>query len=447
MPHRLPSAAQRPVEAELAPLQIHALSHDGRGIGRLEDGKAVFVSGALPGETVRWQRTRRSRKLDEGRVLDVLEPSPQRVVPRCAHFGRCGGCVLQHLAPEAQLEAKQQALVEALERIGRVRPERVLEPLGGPLWGYRRKARLSVRYVEKKGRVLVGFRESGGRLVAELSRCEILAPSVGRKLEALATLIGSLDAAREIPQIEVSSGDEVVALVLRHLRPLSVSDRQRLRAFGAEHGLVILLQPGGIDSVEPLDPPAPRLAYALDGGALRLEFAPLDFIQVNAALNQAMVAQAMGLLAPRPDERILDLFCGLGNFTLPLARRAAWVGGVEGDAGLIARARHNAASNGLHNLDFHVADLREPQPREPWAREAWDALLLDPPRSGADALLDWFPLRRIGRILYVSCHPGSLARDAGILVQQQGFRLVAVGVMDMFPHTAHVESMALFERG
>jgi 23S rRNA (uracil1939-C5)-methyltransferase len=426
-------------------LEITDLSHDGRGVAR-HDGKAVFVSGALRGERVRARRTRRHRQYDEAETLEVLSAAPERVAPRCAHFGVCAGCVLQHLDPAAQIAAKQHTLLENLERIGAVHPERVLPALTGEVWGYRRRARLSVRRVDKKNRTLVGFREANGRYVAEVSRCEVLHPAVGTRIGELAELIESLDARHAIPQIEVAIGDADAALVLRHLQPLGESDRARLAAFAERTGLVLLLQPGGVDSVETLRPPARPLSFRLPAYALDIAFEPLDFVQVNAAINERMIEHALALLDPEPGERVLDLFCGLGNFTLPLALRAARVSGVEGDAGLIARARANAERNAIANVEYHVADLAQDQRQAPWSKAVHELLLLDPPRAGAAAVLEYLPGPGTRRVVYVSCHPGSLARDAGTLVHRHGFALRAAGVMDMFPHTAHVESIALFER-
>lgn len=426
-------------------LDITDLSHDGRGVAR-HDGKAVFVRGALAGERVLARVTQRHRHYDDAQVEQILVVSPDRVEPRCPHFGVCGGCALQHLAPEAQIVAKQRVLAENFERIGHVEPKRWLAPLTSAVWGYRRKGRLSVKYVDKKGKALVGFREENGRYVADLTRCEVLAPAVGERIAAIAALVGTLASVREIPQIEIAAGDDVTALIFRHLQPLAEADRAALIAFGQVHGLAIYLQPGGNDSVHPLWPEDARLAFRIDAADVELEFRPLDFIQVNSAMNEAMIAHALALLDPQPTDRVLDLFCGLGNFTLPLARRSAHVVGVEGEHALIERARHNAVRNGIDNVDYHVANLLDDQRETPWARQRYEKILLDPPRSGAQAVFDYLPRKDTGRIVYVSCHPASLARDAGILVEKHGYKLKAAGVMDMFPHTAHVESIALFER-
>jgi 23S rRNA (uracil1939-C5)-methyltransferase len=430
---------------------ITDLGHDGRGVARV-DGKAVFVSGALLGEQVLLRLRKRHRHFDEAEVVEVLTASPHRVEPRCRHFGACGGCSLQHMDGAAQIEAKQRVLAENFERIGKVTPQAWLPPLTGEPWGYRRKGRLSVRNVEKKGRVLVGFREeSNPRFVADVQHCEVMHPALGPKIGLLAELINGLQAAGDIAQVEFSAGDDTMALVFRHMQPLSEHDLAALAGFGRQHDLAIYLQPGGNSSVHPLWPGKPRLAFRIGSDVARfadveLEFEPLDFVQVNAGMNQRMLARALELLDPQPADRVLDLFCGLGNFTLPIARRVAEVAGVEGEHGLVERAAQNATRNGIGNARFHVANLFEDQRGSDWARQPWDKILLDPPRAGADKVLDYLPHKQTRRIVYVSCHPASLARDAGILVNRNGFKLSSAGVMDMFPHTAHVESIALFER-
>jgi 23S rRNA (uracil1939-C5)-methyltransferase len=429
-----------------AEVEVTDLSHDGRGVARI-DGKAVFVRGALPGERATVRIVRRKRSFDEAEVVTLHNRSPDRVEPRCAHYGQCAGCSLQHLSPEAQIAAKQHVLAENFERIGKVAPERWLAPLTDSPWGYRRKGRLSVKHVAKKGRVLVGFRETNPRFVADVRRCEVLDPHLGTRIEALGDMLGTLEAAAQIPQIEFAAGDDGMALVVRHLAPLGQGDRDALVGFAREHGFAIYLQPGGLDSVHPLWPESPSLSFTLPDAQVTLAFEPLDFVQVNAGMNRRMITQALELLAPEPDDRVLDLFCGLGNFTLPVARHAAQVEGVEGDTDLVRRAAANAVSNGIDNARFHVADLFEDHRHAAWARADWDMLLLDPPRAGADKVLAYLPGKHARRVVYVSCHPGSLARDAQILVGMHGFRLAAAGVMDMFPHTAHVESIALFERG
>jgi 23S rRNA (uracil1939-C5)-methyltransferase len=432
-------------------IEILNLTHDGRGVARREDGKAVFVSGALPGEIVIAQQTGRQRSFDEARTLEVLRPSQERVTPRCAHFGTCGGCALQHLDEAGQILAKQQVLVDNLERIGHVVPGALLPPLTDVAWGYRRKGRFSVRRVEKKNKTLVGFREQDPRFVADIAHCHTVIPEIGEKVSALAALVDALDARGEIPQIEFIAGDPTpdnsgIVLVFRHLAPLSVGDRDALVAFAKQHGFMIHLQPGGIESVHALWPEQATLSFHLPQWKIELCFRPLDFIQVNAGLNQKMIAAALELLDAQPQDRVLDLFCGLGNFTLPLARGVREVVGVEGDHGLVQRARDNARHNSIANAHFHAADLVQDLRGHVWMREGFDRLLLDPPRSGADVVLKQLPLEGLKRIVYVSCHPASLARDAGYLVNERGWKLRSAGVMDMFPHTAHVESIALFER-
>lgn len=431
-------------------LDIVSLGHDGRGIARRPDGdanagKTVFVSGALPGERVMAKQTAKSRHFDEAATVEVLSASADRVEPRCPHFGVCGGCVLQHLAEDKQILSKQQVLIDNLQRIGHVQPGTLLPPLTDAAWGYRRKGRLSVRRVEKKDKTLVGFREADPRFVADLSVCYTVIPQIGEKLGAISALVDAMDGRRDVPQIEFIAGDAAVVLVFRHLQPLSDRDREALVAFAQAQDFAIFLQPGGIDSVHALWPETVPLSFALPQWNIELNFRPLDFIQVNAGLNQKMIAKTLELLDVQPDDRVLDLFCGLGNFTLPLARVAREVVGVEGEAGLVVRARENATHNALENVQFHAADLAQDLSGLPWMRAGFDTLLLDPPRSGADAVLKQLPLKGLKRIVYVSCHPGSLARDAGYLVNERGWKLKAAGVMDMFPHTAHVESIAVFE--
>jgi 23S rRNA (uracil1939-C5)-methyltransferase len=427
-------------------LTIHALSHDGRGVARNPDGKTVFVHGALAGETVMARLTQTRKSHDEADAVEVLAASPDRVVPHCAHFGVCGGCSLQHLRPDAQVAAKQQALLDALEHIGKVAPERVLAPLVNETpWGYRRKARLGVKYVPKKGKVLVGFRERGTPYITDLTECPVLHPKIAGLLQPLGALIGGLGLRERVPQVEVAMDDSQLVLIFRVLDEPSASDLEALAAFGREHALSVYLQPGGPDTVAPLGE-AVELAYELPDFAVTLGFLPTDFTQVNSGINRQMVNHALALLEVAPEEQVLDLFCGVGNFSLPLATRARRVVGVEGDAGLVERARANAARNGLDNIGFHVANLYADLERPPWLGEHYDKVLLDPPRSGAFEVLEHLPKLGAKRLVYVSCYPGTLARDAGELVDQLGYRLLAAGVMDMFPHTAHVESIALFEQ-
>jgi 23S rRNA (uracil1939-C5)-methyltransferase len=420
------------------------LAHDGRGVARL-GGKAVFVDGALPGERVRLRVIKRRRQFDDAGLVDVLIASPDRVVPACAHFGICGGCSLQHLSAQAQLAAKERQLLDNLERIGRVRPERVLAPLRGPAWAYRRRARLGVKYVHKKGRVLAGFREREKPYIADLRRCEVLQEPLANLPRDLAALVETLTIREKIPQVEVSAGDTAIALVFRVLEAPGPDDADKIAAFGALHGLQIFLQTGGLDTVRPLRPDYPPLTYAVDGGQVVIEFGPVDFIQINREINASMVTAALELLVPTDSDTALDLFSGLGNFTLPLARRTARVVGIEGDAALVAKAGANAARNGVGNAAFFRENLFEPAQFGPWATERYDLVLLDPPRAGAAALLPRMAHWRPRRVVYISCHPGSLARDAENLVYILGFKLICAGVMDMFPQTTHVESIAVFE--
>ena len=432
-----------PVEAE-----IESLTHDGRGLTHV-DGKAVFVHGALPGERVRFRYTRLQKRHDEGTVTEVLRASPQRVTPRCPHFGVCGGCSLQHMEAAAQIDMKQDILKDVLSRIGKVAPEIWLPPLAAGHWGYRRKARLGAKWVQKKGRVLLGFRERSASFIADLSRCETLHPAVGERLSALSDLIQRLSIRDQIPQVEVAMGDGPCVLIFRVLTPPCAADLGLLQDFAAAEGLHLYLQEGGPETIRPLPGQGVELGFDLPAYAVRLGFEPTDFTQVNLELNRLMVDQALALLDPQPEDRVLDLFCGLGNFTLPLARRAGQVLGLEGDAGLVERGRANAQRNRLANAEFRLADLyREPQPElcpTPWGSTTFDKALLDPPRSGAWQVLDLLPVAGVRRLVYVSCYPATLARDADHLVNTLGYRLVAAGAMDMFPQTAHVEAMALFE--
>ena len=423
---------------------VSALNHDGEGV--VHAGKTAFVNGALPGEHVRFRRRRRHRRHDEAELLEVLEAAPQRVTPRCAQFGLCGGCALQHLEGAAQLAHKDLQLRENLARLGHVEPERWLEPLDGPQWEYRRRARLGARFVQGKGRSLVGFRERLSTYITDIGHCHVLAPPAGALLRPLGELLSALAIRERVPQIELAIADGVTALVVRVLTEPGDVDLERLRAFEREQGVRFYLQPGGPASVRPLTEPAPELSYALPESGVTLRFEPGDFLQVNAAMNRLLVERTIELLAPDAGARVLDLFCGLGNFTLPLARHAGSVVGVEGDAGLIERARANAVRNGFDNVRFHAADLAAPpQAGAPWLAGGATHVLLDPPRVGAQALLPAVAALRPRRVVYVSCHPATLARDLGLLVHEHGFKLLAAGVADMFPQTTHVESLAVLE--
>ncbi len=423
---------------------IESLSHEGRGITHI-NGKTVFVFGALPGERVQLQIQKIRRKFDEAVTLDVLEPSASRIAARCEAFSVCGGCSMQHLSSDDQVALKQDTLLEMMQHAG-VQPAEVVVPLRSAVWGYRRKARLGVKYVPKKGRVLVGFRERSSPFIADMKRCEVLIPEVGHQLQELSELIGNLDARATIPQIEVAADDTHVVLVFRHLEPLSDADRQRLIDFGQSRDFWIQLQPAGPDSVVSLYPTEQKLCFKpLSDDSLTIEFAALDFVQVNNELNQQMVLQALEWLMVDRNDRVLDLFCGLGNFTLPLANRCDHVTGVEGDRVMVERARQTARNLQVNNTDYFVADLETPDLKSGWMKQTYDRLLLDPPRSGAQAMAERIGRFGASRIVYVSCQPSTLARDAA-LICNQGYKLAKLGIMDMFPQTSHVESMALFER-
>lgn len=431
-------------EPEIA--RISGVTHDGRGIAAVS-GKKVFVAGALEGEEVQFLRRKRRRNFDEAELLDVIEASPDRIDARCAAFGRCGGCALQHVAEAQQRDIKFRALADNLERIGRAQPEQWLHPLVGPGWHYRRRARLAVKDVPAKGRVLVGFRERHAPFITDMHRCEVLARPIDGLIDALSELVGSLSIRARLPQIEVAVADNAVALVFRVLDPPTDEDRTALVAFADQHALRVYLQSGGPDTLERLDDAdAAPLHYSLPDFNVRIEFDPIGFVQVNSEINRQMVALAIELLGPSATDRVLDLYCGIGNFSLPLATRCGEVLGVEGDPLLVAAAEKNATVNQLGNARFRQADLAKIDGSERWLRDGWDRVLLDPARSGAAELVRCMHVAGPKRIVYVSCHPGTLARDTAILVHEQGYRLTAAGIIDMFPHTAHVESVAVFEK-
>lgn len=436
---RLPQA---PIE-----LDIDRISHEGRGIGH-NDGRTVFVQGALPGERVSVDIHRQRRRQQEGQALSVVaEAAADRVTPPCEFFGVCGGCSLQHMDPAAQVRHKETTLAELLRHGGDVVPDRWLAPLTGPTAGYRRRARLGVKYVPRKDdRVLVGFRERFSPFVADIESCHVLDARVGDLLVALADLVRGLTIPDRIAQIEVAAGDDSVGLVFRNLRELAPVDREALIAFGHAHDLLIFEQPGNESTVAPVGHSTERLHYRLDEFGLSFAFAPTDFTQINAAINRQMVPQAIEQLALDPESRVLDLFCGLGNFTLPIARQAASVFGVEGAEALVSRGRENAALNGIDNARFEAADLTRLAPDADWLGGGIDRVLLDPPRSGALEVLPAIAGLGPSRIVYVSCGPSTLARDAGELVHRYGYRLETAGLMDMFPHTGHAEAMAVFSR-
>lgn len=431
------------IEAAPETFRIIDLTHDGRGVARSE-GKTLFVEGGLPGETVEAIRVKRRRTHDEARVVSLLQSAHDRVDPPCPHFQSCGGCSLQHLSEPAQLAAKEKVLLDNLRRIGDVAPDAVFPAIHGPGLGYRRRARLGVRWVEGKGRALVGFRERFSSFIADIDSCPVLAPPADRLVRPLSDLIGALSVKRRLPQVEVSVGDNRTALVFRVLEDLTTADLNAFRAFRERYDVDVYMQRGGVDSVAALDGVATPLSFSVPELDLTYRFRPTDFIQVNAYINRRMVLRALELMEVQPGWKVLDLFCGLGNFALPLALGKAKVVGVDGDPALVERARENARLNRLADVEFHIADLFDDCTGLPWARQAPDAVLIDPPRSGAREILAVAAGAR--RIVYVSCHAGSLARDAAELVHGRAFRLAGAGVMDMFPHTAHVESIALFVR-
>jgi 23S rRNA (uracil1939-C5)-methyltransferase len=439
-------------------LEVESLDLDAQGVAHRGSGKVVFVEGALPGERVTCKVSRQKNNWEQGPVAEIARESSQRVRPACPHFGlhpgACGGCKMQHLHPAAQVAVKQRVLEDKLWHLAKVKPEQVLRPIEGPAWGYRWRARLSVRRVVKKGTVLVGFHERRSRYVADMRVCPVLPEAVSALLVPLRELIGAMDLRERAPQIELAVGDGVIALALRHLAPVGADDRARLRGFGERHGVQWWLQPGGPDTVHPLDPGAPELAYGLPEFGITLPFVPTDFTQVNGDINRVLVSRALALLGPRPGERVIDWFCGIGNFTLPLATLAREVLGVEGCEALVRRARSNAERNRLgERLRFESRNLFDLSAADLAAFGSAERWLVDPPREGAFALAKaGAELHGAGfaglpqRIVYVSCNPATLARDAGLLVHLGGYRCAAAGVVNMFPHTAHVESIAVFER-
>ncbi len=431
----------------IGPVVIERLSHEGRGVAHAADGKTVFINGAVPGDQVMYRVTRRKSSFDDAELAEIVQPSVHRVAPPCEFFARCGGCTLQHLATEFQLEHKQSMLSEQLSHFANVQPQQgYLAPLTAEDLGYRRKTRLSCKFVIKKDQVLVGFREKNSHFVADIDRCMVLDPRISDQLAALKILIAQLDAKASIPQVEIAAGDAQVAIVVRHLQPLSAADQAAWLRFCQASQWHLYFQPDGLDSVHKVWPEGPeRLSYFLPAFDLQFHFHPLDFIQVNRLMNARLIERAVQLLKPQAHERVLDLFCGLGNFTLPLARLAGQVVGVEGSADLVARGYENAQLNQLSNVEFYVADLFQPIPDSAAWAQPYDAVLLDPPRAGAEALIDWLVLvAKPSRIVYVSCNPATLARDTGRLALL-GYQLQQAGLVDMFPHTAHAEALAYFE--
>lgn len=426
---------------------IESLDHEARGIARLE-GKTVFVDSALPGENVEYASFRRKPSYELAHLVAVLKPSTARVIPRCAHYGVCGGCAMQHMEPSAQVAAKQRVLEDSLWHIGRVRPETILPPIQGAPWGYRHRARFAVRKVAKKGGVLVGFHERRSSYITDMRGCDVLPPHVSALLVPLRELFAALSVAERLPQVEVAVGEKCTALVLRILEPLNTRDEQLLRDFADRHDIVFYLQPKGPDTAYRFYPvPGPRLSYTLPEFDLELDFRPTDFTQVNHAVNRLLVRRALRLLEPRAGERIADMFCGLSNFTLPIARSGATVVGIEGSEALVQRGRESAIANGLDgNVEFGVANLFECTEESLASLGRFDKMLIDPPREGALEVVRALGEDAPRRIVYVSCNPATLARDAAVLVSLKGYRFVAAGAVNMFPHTAHVESIAVFER-
>jgi len=428
---------------------IESIDHEGIGVAHV-DGKVTFIEGGITGERVAFARRRSRGHFDLATVTEVLAESSQRVRPRCAYFGTCGGCAMQHVEPAAQVAAKQRVLEDNLQRIGKVAPESILPPIHGPSWGYRHRARIGVHYVAKKGGVLVGFHERKSSFVADVRSCEVLPPAVSRLIVPLREMFTTMALRERLPQVELAVGEAVTILVLRHLEPVGEEDRAKLRAFADRHGIQWWLQPKGPDTAHPFYPEdAPALDYRLPEFGLSIGFRPTEFTQVNMAVNRLLVKRAVDLLDPQPGERVGDLFCGLGNFTLAIASRGAQVVGMEGAATLTARGEENARANGLQDLaSFVTYDLYTDAPGALVRLGKVDRLLIDPPRDGAMEICKALPESgALNRIVYVSCSPATLSRDAGVLVNVKGYRLLAAGVVNMFPHTGHVESIAVFGRG
>ncbi len=437
-------AHKKKLPLEPVTVTIESLSHDGRGVSHV-NGKVVFIDESLPGETLDFVYTDSRRDYAEGKVVELHDRNPHRVEPACPHFGSCGGCSFQHVDDAEQIHFKEELLCDQFRRIGKLEIPQIWEALTGPHWGYRRKARMGVKWVAKKGRVLVGFRERRNPFLAEIDTCKVMHPLVGENLLALGEMIAGLTIKDKIPQIEVAIGDNECILAVRVLEPPTEADKQRLREYAAKLGVTICLQPKGPDSIVPLDGEAEVVpSYALAEQGVKFNFRPAMFTQVNYDINQKMVTRARAALELNRDDRVLDLFCGLGNFTLPLATLAGHVVGVEGDLPLVNHARENARLNNLQNVEFHAADLSKDVKDQSWSKQKFTKVLLDPSRAGASEVLHNFKHWQPERIVYVSCNPSTLARDAGILVNELGYKLVKAGVMDMFPQTAHVESIALF---
>jgi len=425
---------------------INSLTHDARGVTHI-NGKAVFIDAALPDEEVEFLYTEIRRDYAEGRVVKVITPSEYRVEPLCPHFDVCGGCSFQHVDSATQIEIKQGLLEEQFKRIGKLTIPELWEPLTGPHWGYRRKARVGVKYVAKKNRVLVGFREKRNPYLAEMDNCLVLHPIVGTRLVALGEMIAGLSIREKIPQIEVAIGDEQCVLAIRVLEPPTAADQEKMRAFGKAHNLSLCLQSKGPDTIVPLDgEPEVIPTYALPDQGIEFKFRPAMFTQVNYEINRLMVNRVLETLQLNQNDTVLDLFCGLGNFTLPMAKYAGLVVGIEADLPLVKHARENAQHNAIDNAEFYVADLSKDISDQPWVNRKYNKILLDPSRAGASEVLHHFKRWQPEHIVYVSCNPSTLARDAGVLVNDLGYKLIKAGVMDMFPQTGHVESIALFSK-
>ncbi len=433
---------RRKPKPKIYELEIESLSHEGRGIAHLDE-KVIFVSGALPGEKVVAERVFSRAKFEEAAVVEVLKPAENRIVPKCEVFGVCGGCSFQHLSSEDQIEAKGEWLKDAFKQQAKIEPKNWLEPLQVQAWGYRRKARLGVRWVAKKDKVLVGFREKKSGWIANMDRCEVLHTSIGEHLRDLGECIERLSIKSQVPQIEVAIAENNTVLILRHLEPFSAEDEQILLDCANKLGVSFYTQSGGEETVKPLGESV-VLTYSHPNHNIEMAFLPTDFTQVNFKLNQKMVSLALDLLALDKSDKVIDLFCGLGNFTLPIARYVQYVVGVEGDSGLIERAKANAVQNGIQNVDFYKADLFKEVAGFEWFRgKTYNKALIDPARSGAIEIIELLPKLGVERLVYVSCNPATLARDTEKLIEI-GYKLETAGVMDMFPQTAHIESIALF---
>lgn len=431
-------------------ITIESLSHEGRGIAHRPDGKVIFIDAALPEERIKFVYSNRRAKFDEGRCVEILQASEQRVQAECEHYAICGGCTLQHLSSDAQIQHKQSILVELFKHVAETDLINLLPVMQDASWGYRRKARLGVKYVYKKESVLVGFREKRSSFIADIQDCKILDERVACLINPLRDFITTLVAREGIPQIEVACGDQRIALVFRHLQSLSKLDKQAFIDFSKKHDLDVYLQSGGPSTVEKLysedslpEEKLERLSYRLEEFNLEMLFHPMDFTQVNAGINKKMLSLAMELLNPAKDEKILDLFCGLGNFSLPIAKLGAEVVAVEGDQMMVRRGTENANHNGLENIKFYAANLAADFTKESWAQQKFDKILIDPPRSGAFEIVQHIANFGAKSVLYISCNPATLARDAKVLFDK-GYEIMHAGVMDMFPQTAHVESIALF---